>query len=249
MRVALSSAGTLDLDEDSLRYVWTIRRRDGTVVERLSAANPSFTFTRPGAYTASLTVTDPQGLSATSSVDVTAGNAPPVVGVDLVDSNKSFFFAGVPVRYAVRVTDREDGSLQAGTIPAGRVAVTADYMKERMTTSGPPAAVRVVDQHATGRRLIEGSTCLSCHQMDRTSIGPSYSAVARRYRGDSTAVARLVRKIREGGSGAWGKVTMPAHPQITEAQASAMARYILSLGERRTSAGSLPVRGAYTPPS
>jgi cytochrome c len=122
-------------------------------------------------------------------------------------------------------------------------------MKEGVTTSGPATAVRVTDQHATGRRLIEGSTCLSCHQLNRTSIGPSYTAVARRYRGDSAAVARLVRKIREGGSGVWGKITMPAHPQITEAQASAMARYILSLGETRAGAPSLPVRGAYTPPA
>jgi cytochrome c len=254
MRVALSSAGTLDLDEDSLRYVWSIRRKNGTLVERLLDPNPTFTFTEPGAYTASLTVIDPHGLSATSAVDINAGNEPPVVGVDLVDSNKTFFFAGVPVRYAVRVTDREDGSLQAGTIAAGQVNVTAQYLKEGVATSGPatpgPAtAVRVTDQHAAGRRLIEGSTCLSCHQMDRASIGPSYSAVARRYRGDSTAVARIVRKIREGGSGVWGKVSMPAHPQITEAQAASMARYILSLGERRASAGSLPVRGSYTPPA
>ena len=248
MRVALSSAGTVDLDEDSLRYVWTVRRRDGTIVERLSDPNPSFTFTRPGAYTASLTVIDPSGASATSAVEITAGNQPPVVDVDLVDSNKSFFFAGVPVRYAVRVTDREDGSLQAGTIPAGRVTVTAQYLKEG-GGSGPATAVRVTDQHATGRKLIEGSTCLSCHQMDRTSVGPSYLDVARKYRGDSAAVARLVRKIREGGSGVWGKVTMPGHPQITEAQASAMVRYILSLGDRRAGTPSLPVRGAYTPPS
>jgi cytochrome c len=40
---------------------------------------------------------------------------------------------------------------------------------------------------------------------------------------------------------------MPAHPQLTEAQASAMVAYILSLGQPRTP--SLPVRGAYTPPA
>jgi cytochrome c len=85
--------------------------------------------------------------------------------------------------------------------------------------------------------------------MNRKSIGPSYADVARRYRDDSTATARLVRKIREGGSGVWGKMTMPAHPQITERQASAMVAYILSLGTRRTSAPSLPARGAYVPPA
>src|SRR5205814_6681421 len=60
MRVKLSSAGTVDLDEDSLRYVWTIRRRDSSVVQRLTEQNPSFTSTRPRTYTATLPRTDPK---------------------------------------------------------------------------------------------------------------------------------------------------------------------------------------------
>ncbi|HYN81859.1 MAG TPA: c-type cytochrome [Gemmatimonadaceae bacterium] len=182
-------------------------------------------------------------------MEIAAGNEPPNVDIDLVGSNRSFYFPGIPVRYAVRVTDREDGSLRSG-IPARRVSVTAQYLKEGLATSGTAAAIRSSESaHAVGRTLIEGSTCLSCHQLNRKSIGPSYVDVARKYQGDSTAPARLVRKIREGGSGVWGNVTMPAHPQITNEQASAMVAYILSLGERKTSAPSLPDRGAYLPPA
>ncbi len=250
MRVALSSAGTTDLDEDSLRYEWTITRRGGGVSQNRAEANPSFTLTRPGTYTASLTVTDPQGAQSTASVPIAAGNEPPDVDVDLVGSNQSFFFPGMPVRYAVRVTDREDGSLRSGTIPARRVSVTAQYLKDGPPPSGAATALRSSDgAHTTGRRLIEGSTCLSCHQMNSKSIGPSYIDVARKYRDDSTATARLVRKIREGGSGVWGKVNMPAHPQLTDKQASAMAAYILSVANRKTSAPPLPVRGAYAAPA
>ncbi|MDQ3674103.1 MAG: PKD domain-containing protein, partial [Gemmatimonadota bacterium] len=250
MRVALSSAGTLDLDEDSLRYAWTVTRRGGGVTQRSTEPNPSFNFTRPGTYTASLTVTDPRGAVATATVPIVAGNEPPSVDVDLVGSNKSFFFPSVPVRYAVRVTDREDGSLRSGTIAARRVSVSAEYHKDGVpavaaTTAPSPGE----NAQATGRRLIEGSTCLSCHQTNRVSIGPSYMAVARKYRNDGTATARLVRKIREGGSGAWGQVTMPAHPQITEAQARAMVAYILSLGARTTTAPSRPTQGTYLPPA
>jgi cytochrome c len=72
--------------------------------------------------------------------------------------------------------------------------------------------------------------------------------VARKYH-DSTVTARLVRKIREGGSGVWGKVTMPAHPALTNEQASAMVAYILSLADRKTSAPSLPDRGTYVAPA
>jgi len=220
------------------------------VLRRLNEPNPSFTFTRPGAYTASLTVTDPHGAHSTADVQIAAGNEPPNVDVDLVGSNRSFFFPGIPVRYAARVTDREDGSLRSGTIPARRVSVSAQYLKEGLPPGGAAIALRSSDgAHATGRRLIEGSDCLSCHQWNKKSIGPRYVDVARKYHDDSTATARLARKIREGGSGVWGKVTMAAHPQLTDQQASAMVAYILSLADPKTSAPSLPDRGAYVPPA
>jgi cytochrome c len=250
MRVQLSSTGTVDLDEDSLRYVWTISRRGGTVLQRLTEPNPSFTFTRPGTHTASLTVTDPHGARATSAVNIAAGNEPPNVDIDLVGSNKTFFFPDVPVRYAVRVTDREDGSLRSGTISARRVSVTAQYLKEGLAPGGAATASRSNESAlATGRRLIEGSDCLSCHQMNRKSIGPSYMDVARKYKDDSTATARLVRKIRQGGSGVWGKLNMPAHPNVTDEQASAMVAYIMSLNDRKWTVPSLPDRGTYLPPA
>ena len=247
MRVKLSSAGTVDLDEDSLRYVWTISRKGGGTVARLNTANPSYTFSRPGTYTASLTATDTHGAAATSAVEIVAGNEPPAVDVALVNSNKSFFFPGVPVRYTTSVTDREDGSLRAGSIPASRVHVSAQYLKSGLAAAGN--APGSGDNALTiGRRLIEGSDCLSCHQFNSKNIGPAYSDVAKKYHGDSTAVAHLVKKIREGGSGVWGNVTMPAHPNLTETQASAIVAYILSLADR-ASAAAQPVRGSYVPPA
>jgi cytochrome c len=40
---------------------------------------------------------------------------------------------------------------------------------------------------------------------------------------------------------------MPAHPALTDEQASAMLAYIMSLSDRKPSAASLPDRGAYVP--
>ena len=249
LRVALSSAGTVDLDEDSLRYEWTISRRDGTVLRKLDGSGPSFTFARAGTYTASLTATDPQGASASASTQIVAGNEPPKVNVDLVGGNKTFFFPGVPVRYAVRVSDREDGSLQNGRIPAARVNVSAVYLKQGLALAPmAPSVDRVAVPRAElpGKKLIEGSDCLACHQWNRKSIGPTYLGVARKYHDDSAATARLVKKIRGGGSGVWGKMMMPAHPQLTEEQASSMVAYILTLADRPTLAPPMPPRGAYT---
>src|SRR5688500_11368114 len=158
MQVKRASAGTVGFDEPSLRYAWIITRRDGSVLQRLTEPNPSFTFTRPGTYTASLTVTDPRGANATSAVEIAAGNEPPSVDIDLVGSNRSFYFPGIPVRYAVRGTDREDGSLRSG-IPARRVNVTAQYLKEGLAPSGTPSAIGSSESAAaTGKGLIEVGT-------------------------------------------------------------------------------------------
>ena len=265
MRVALSSAGTADADGDTLRYEWTIRRRDGSaagaVVRTLAEPSPTLTLDRPGAYTATLVVSDPQGARDTAQVAVVAGNEPPRVAIDVTAGNRTFFFPGTPVRYAVRVTDREDGSLADGRIASDRVTVTAAY-DAAYAKDGAAAVPNVPAQghqappvpaaHAEGRRLIEAGTCLSCHQFDAKSIGPAYTAVARRYRGDAGATARLVKKVRGGGTGVWGQVMMPPHPQLSEAQAGQMVAYILSLGAPNGSPNgstrpSLPVRGAYTP--
>ena len=241
LRVSLSSAGTVDLDEDSLRYDWTITQR-GKVVARSTAPNPGITFRQAGTYTATLTVTDAHGASTSAlPIEMVAGNQPPTVGIDLVGANTTFFFPGVPVRYAVRVTDREDGTLRSGRIPTRRVAVRADYLPDGSGEAASPA-----DQ---GRQLLEGSDCLSCHQLNRKSIGPAYRDVARKYRADTSATARLSRKIREGGSGVWGPVAMPAHPALTAEQADAIVAYIRSLADttKAPAPPSLPVRGAYTP--
>ena len=254
LRVTLSSAGTTDLDDDSLRYAWTMTRSNGAIVRKFTDPNPTVTFSRAGVYTASLLVTDAQGAHDSAKVRIAAGNEPPKVDVDLMESNQSFFFPGVPVRYSVRVTDREDGSLQNGRIPARRVVVTADYLKEGIPQGSPDQTdaqrtASALAAHDAGRRMIEAGTCLSCHQLEKKSIGPAYTAVAQRYHADTSALTRLVKKIRRGGSGVWGKVTMPAHPQLTEAQASEIVAYILSLADEKKATPPLPTHGAYSPPT
>ena len=73
--------------------------------------------------------------------------------------------------------------------------------------------------------------------------------MARKYLADSTASARLSKKIRAGGSGVWGPVAMPAHPALSDVQAAAMVAYIMSLADTTPRAPGLPVRGTYTPPA
>ena len=68
--------------------------------------------------------------------------------------------------------------------------------------------------------------CLNCHAIDTKLVGPAYRSVAARYAADRDAETRLVKKIREGGAGAWGVVPMPAN-DVTPAEAQRLARWVL----------------------
>ena len=68
--------------------------------------------------------------------------------------------------------------------------------------------------------------CLNCHAVDQKLVGPAFKAVAARYAADKEAEARLAKKIREGGAGAWGIVPMPAN-DLASAEATRLAKWVL----------------------
>jgi cytochrome c len=82
-------------------------------------------------------------------------------------------------------------------------------------------------------KLLNDSDCRSCHSIDRKVVGPSYNDVAKRYAAQANAAGQLARIIREGGSGNWGDVRMPAHPDLMDAQLAEIVQWILSLKDTR----------------
>lgn len=76
--------------------------------------------------------------------------------------------------------------------------------------------------------LAKQKNCLACHATDKKLVGPSYKDIAAKYKGDKDAAAKLAKKIREGGVGAWGQVPMPANPQVNEQEAASLAKWVLS---------------------
>jgi len=76
--------------------------------------------------------------------------------------------------------------------------------------------------------LAKQKNCLACHATDKKLVGPSYKDVAAKYKADKDAVAKLAKKIREGGVGVWGQVPMPANPQVNEQEAVSLAKWVLS---------------------
>jgi cytochrome c len=247
--VALSAKGTKDYDGDALSYNWKIASKSGTV-KTFTQPDPTLTFDKPGVYNATLTVTDAKGATSSKSIEIKAGNEPPLVAFDVKKGNKSFFFPNQPIDYAVRVSDKEDGSLANGKIAPNQVAVSIDYLPEGfdpIAVAQNHRGTETVARYATGQQLISQNDCKSCHMIDKKSVGPSYTDVARKYKGDVAAVDRLSKKVISGGGGVWGDHSMSAHPQLTSSDATAMVNYIMSLDEKPMAARMYPVQGSFAP--
>ncbi len=84
--------------------------------------------------------------------------------------------------------------------------------------------------YQNGLALVAKSDCLTCHKIDEVLTGPSYRDIANKYAGTSdTIVNYLAGKIITGGKGVWGEVIMTPHAGLSQADAEAMAKYILLL--------------------
>lgn len=80
-----------------------------------------------------------------------------------------------------------------------------------------------------GLDLVAKSDCFTCHKVAEASQGPAYEAVAAKYPDNEQVIDSISKKIITGGAGNWGPIPMTAHPDISEADAKTMVRYILSL--------------------
>jgi cytochrome c len=77
--------------------------------------------------------------------------------------------------------------------------------------------------------LAKKHNCFACHAVDKKVVGPSYKDVANKYRGDKSAEAKLVDKVKKGGAGVWGQVPMPPNATVPDADVKALVQWILSL--------------------
>lgn len=75
--------------------------------------------------------------------------------------------------------------------------------------------------------IAKQNACLGCHATNKKIVGPSFQAVAEKYKNDSNAQAFLKNKIVKGGSGSWGVVPMPANTKLNEADLSTLTSWIL----------------------
>ncbi|MDZ4250973.1 MAG: cytochrome c-550 PedF [Sulfuritalea sp.] len=76
--------------------------------------------------------------------------------------------------------------------------------------------------------LAKKSNCLSCHAVDARGVGPAYREVAKKYAKDKNAEAKLLTKVKKGGSGSWGKVPMPPMDGVPEQDLKSLIKWIMA---------------------
>ena len=95
--------------------------------------------------------------------------------------------------------------------------------------AGTALAVATLSPALANQELAQKKACMACHATDKKVVGPGYLEVAKKYKGQKDAEAKLVQKVLKGGSGVWGTMAMPANPQVNEAEAKQLVKWILSL--------------------
>ena len=79
-----------------------------------------------------------------------------------------------------------------------------------------------------GEKLAKDKGCTACHGIDKKLVGPPYKDVAKKYKGDAAAPAKLAEKVVKGGSGVWGPIPMPPN-KVTDDEAKKLVAWVLSL--------------------
>jgi cytochrome c len=78
------------------------------------------------------------------------------------------------------------------------------------------------------KALAQSKNCLACHAIDKKLVGPAYTEVSKKYKGNKDAEPMLIKKVINGGGGVWGTIPMPPNP-VKEDEAKLLVDWILSL--------------------
>ena len=111
-----------------------------------------------------------------------------------------------------------------GAEAAAPAPATTTPAADAAAAPAPPATAA-----KDGKALIEASDCRTCHKDDAKLIGPAYKEVAAKYPSNDANIKTLAEKIIKGGQGNWGEIPMAGHPNVSQEDAEAMVRYILSM--------------------
>ncbi len=123
--VLFSSAGSTDNDGTIVSYGWDFG--DGSPVD--NSANPGHLYTTAGSYTATLTVTDDDGVTSTASLSIEVG-PPNVVPTAVGTATPNIGKAPLPVDFSSTGSGDADGSIVSYAWDFGDPASTTDVSSD-----------------------------------------------------------------------------------------------------------------------
>ncbi|MFN0038438.1 MAG: c-type cytochrome [Burkholderiales bacterium] len=78
------------------------------------------------------------------------------------------------------------------------------------------------------KKLAKDKNCFACHALSTKLVGPAYTEIAKKYKGNKEAEATLVKKVISGGGGVWGTIPMPPNP-VKDEEAQLLVQWILAM--------------------
>ncbi|MES2090008.1 MAG: c-type cytochrome [Pseudomonadota bacterium] len=89
-------------------------------------------------------------------------------------------------------------------------------------------ALAATSSMATPEEAMTKAGCMACHAKDKKVLGPAFKDIAAKYKGQD-ATAKLMEKVRKGGSGVWGPIPMSPNPveKINDADLKGAVELIL----------------------
>ena len=214
--------------EDKLVFEWKI---DGKTVGH--EMNLIHTFKEPGTYQVTLTVLDQKKAYHQDSLIVFAGNNPPKINVAL-SPDHGFYQPGTKLHYQVSISDTEDEIIQEDQIKTQLTSLDKWAVLPGKKEKDFVKAMPIKQSFYPGEILINESDCRACHAAKNKSVGPSWTAISKRYSNQPEEHLSVAKKIINGGEGVWGDKIMSAHPQFSEEEAMNMIRYILSFNTSKS---------------
>lgn len=101
-------------------------------------------------------------------------------------------------------------------------------MKHVIAASAATLALLVSAGVQADEKLAQSNGCMTCHQIDKKILGPSFKEVAAKYKGDKAAEATLVKKVKDGGKGTWGEMPMPPNAHVKDADIATIVKWIMA---------------------
>jgi cytochrome c len=163
-------------------------------------------------------------INSSNTPTIQQENQPPIVKIITPKNNSTVDF-DTPVNYSITVADKEDGNSKYDEINVKEVLLEVRHIKDKSKLSA------IMNQgsrpDAPGIAIMRTSNCFNCHNFNGKAIGPSFYEISKKYPFTKPNIDTLIKHIKEGSSGTWGKEKMPTHPELTSEEIKTTLQWIL----------------------